>query len=132
MSTRTTRQGVAINALLERSNGFRSAQDLYLQLRREGHALGLTTVYRHLQAQADAGAIDTVRTEEGETLYRLCGSVNHHHHLVCRGCGRTEEVAEPAVEAWAERVARAAGFLDSEHTVEITGICAACGSRPRA
>jgi len=130
MSTRLTRQGAVITALLRRSNGFRSAQDLYTQLRREGHNIGLATVYRHLQALASAHAIDTLRTLDGETLYRLCATESHHHHLICQSCGRAEEVAAPVVEAWAEQVARAAGFRQSYHTLEITGICAACDAGP--
>lgn len=126
-TARSTRQGAAIDAALQQSSGFRSAQDLYAQLRRDGHKIGLTTVYRHLQALVDAGAVDTVRTFDGETVYRRCATSVHHHHLVCRGCGRTEEVEEPSVEAWTEQVARNAGFFDVEHTVEITGLCGSCG-----
>ena len=33
---RTTRQGAAVEALLEESVGFRSAQDLHAELRRRG------------------------------------------------------------------------------------------------
>src|SRR5690349_9564240 len=105
---RSTRQGAAIQALLEQSNGFRSAQDLYAELRGSGQSIGLTTVYRHLQTLVEAGSVDMVRTLDGEAVYRRCDTSSHHHHLVCRTCGRTEEVEEPSVEAWAERVARAA------------------------
>jgi len=126
---RSTRQGAAIKAILEQSSGFRSAQDVYAQLRREGRPVGLATVYRHLQALVDAGAVDMVRSFDGEAVYRRCGTASHHHHLMCRRCGRTEEIEEPAVEAWAARVARAAGFLEVEHTVEISGVCGDCGKR---
>ena len=30
--------------------------------------------------------------EDGETLYRQCGTSMHHHHLTCRNCGRSVEV----------------------------------------
>src|SRR5579884_1235733 len=93
---RTTVQGAAIDALLDRSPGFRSAQDLYAELRQGGLKIGLTTVYRHLQALAESGAVDTVRAEDGEAVYRRCGTPTHHHHLVCRRCGRTVEVEEPS------------------------------------
>jgi len=125
-AVRSTRQGTAINAVLERSAGFRSAQDLHAQLRQDGEKIGLTTVYRHLQLLAENGLVDVVRGVDGESVYRRCGTESHHHHLVCRRCGRTVEVEEPAVEAWAERVARSAGFHDMEHTVEITGLCGDC------
>jgi Fur family ferric uptake transcriptional regulator len=45
---------------------------------------------------------------------------------VCRGCGLTVEVAGPAVEQWADRIADDHGFADVSHTLEIFGTCAAC------
>ena len=83
-------------------------------------AVGLATVYRALQALADAGEVDVLRTDEGEAVYRRC-SAGHHHHLVCRECGRTVEVEGPAVERWADTVAAEHGFSDVAHTVEIFG-----------
>jgi Fur family ferric uptake transcriptional regulator len=67
-----------------------------------------------------------MRRPDGEQLYRRCGREQHHHHLVCRSCGRTVEVAGPAVERWAERQAAEHGFTDVAHTLEIFGTCAAC------
>jgi Fur family ferric uptake transcriptional regulator len=127
---RATRQRAAIAAALESSDGFRSAQELHEELRREGGRVGLTTVYRTLQALADAGEVDVLRTDDGESVYRRCASGDHHHHLVCRECGRTVEVDGPEVEAWAERVAKRYGFRDVSHTVEVFGCCRSC-SRPR-
>jgi len=122
---RTTRQRTAVAAVLADCDEFRSAQDLHALLRSRGEAIGLTTVYRTLQALADAGELDALRQADGETVYRRC-STGHHHHLVCRECGRTVEVAGPAVEAWADRVARAHGYHDVEHTVEVFGTCSEC------
>lgn len=129
VSTRDTRQKRALAAALADADGFRSAQDLFAELRARGETVGLTTVYNQLRALAEAGQIDTLRTEDGETLYRRCGSDHHHHHLVCRDCGRTVEVEGPEVEGWAERVAGEHGFVDVAHTVEILGTCGACSGR---
>ncbi len=101
------------------------ADALHEELRRRGEGIGLTTVYRTLQALAEAGEIDVLRTPAGEASYRRCSS-HHHHHLVCRSCGRTVEVEGPAVESWASRVAAEHGFAEVDHTVEILGICAPC------
>lgn len=128
-STRDTRQKRALAAALADVDGFRSAQDLHAELRTRGETVGLTTVYNQLRALAENGQIDTLRTEDGETLYRRCGSDHHHHHLVCRDCGRTVEVEGPEVEKWADRVAGEHGFIDIAHTVEILGTCAGCSGR---
>ena len=122
---RATRQRAAVARLLDEIGEFRTAQELHEELRRRGEAIGLTTVYRTLQGLTDAGEVDVLRTDSGESAYRRC-SAHHHHHLVCRHCGRTVEVEGPAVERWAERVAAEHGFRDVSHTVEIFGTCAGC------
>ena len=125
IGVRFTRQRSAISGLLDESKGFRSAQDLHAELRDRGDTIGLTTVYRTLQSMADAGAVDVLRTDSGELIFRKC-SDSHHHHLVCRICGFTVEVEEPGVEVWAHRAGRAHGFTEVSHTVELFGVCARC------
>ncbi len=120
---RATRQRAAVTELLAGVDDFRSAQELHDLLRHQGVSVGLTTVYRTLQALADSGELDVLRTDDGETVYRRC-SPRHHHHLVCRVCGRTVEVEGPAVERWADEIAAEHGFTDVGHTLEIVGTCA--------
>jgi len=125
---RPTKQRAAVSAVLDELAEFRSAQDLHALLRQRGENVGLTTVYRTLQALADAGEVDVLRADDGEAVYRRCSS-GHHHHLVCRHCGRTVEVEGPAVERWADRVASEHGFVAVSHTIEVFGTCAACATR---
>lgn len=123
---RATRQRTAVAEILNGVDDFRSAQDIHALLRSRGAAVGLTTVYRTLAALAESGEVDAIRTTDGETVYRRCATSRHHHHVVCRSCGRTVEVQGPAVERWAERVAGEAGFVDITHTLEVFGTCGAC------
>jgi Fur family ferric uptake transcriptional regulator len=125
---RTTRQRTAVASALESLDGFASAQALHEVLRARGEQVGLTTVYRHLQALSDSGLVDALRTSDGETVYRRCAGEEHHHHLVCRSCGATVEVSGPAVEAWAESVAAEHGYSDVSHTLEVFGTCRACSA----
>jgi Fur family ferric uptake transcriptional regulator len=122
---RPTRQRKAIAAVMETFDDFRSAQDIHGLLSQRGEHVGLSTVYRTLQALADAEEIDSLRTESGECIYRRC-STSHHHHLVCRSCGATVEVDGPAVEKWTRSVAAAHGYSEVSHTLEIFGTCADC------
>jgi len=124
---RATRQRAAVLAALTEVGGFTSAQHLYGHLQTGGTEIGLTTVYRALQALADAGEVDVLNASKGETLWRRCKAVGkHHHHLVCRGCGRTVEVEGPDVEAWATAIARRYKFTDVGHVAEVFGTCATC------
>jgi Fur family ferric uptake transcriptional regulator len=123
---RVTRQRTAVAHALSQIDDFRSAQQIHDALRASGDAVGLATVYRTLQSLADGGEVDVLRTEDGENLYRQCARREHHHHLVCRSCGRTIEIDGPTVETWAAQVGEAHGFTAVEHTIEIFGICATC------
>ena len=122
---RQTKQRAALATALESTPEFVSAQDLHTRLAEAGTKVALATVYRNLQAMAADGEIDVLRTSEGECVYRAC-SVGHHHHLVCRECGRTVEIDGPAVERWAAAMSTEHGFTDVTHTVEIFGRCADC------
>ena len=123
-----TRQGEAINEVLDEVPEFRTPQEIHAELRQRGRRVGLTTVYRHVALLADRGAVDVLRTGSGQTVYRRCAAESHHHHLICRSCGRTVEFEGPEVERWAEAVARAARFQDVSHTVEIFGTCDDCAT----
>lgn len=124
---RPTRQQLAVMEQLSEREDFTSAQELHAHLRDAGAKVGLATVYRTLAALAAAGEIDTLRTDEGEAVYRKC-STGHHHHLVCRSCGRTVEIEGPAVERWADKVAAEHGFAQVEHTLEVFGVCPECAT----
>jgi Fur family ferric uptake transcriptional regulator len=130
VGVRATKQRSAISDLLDTIEEFKSAQDLHDELRKRGEGIGLTTVYRTLQTLADAGTVDVLRTDNGESVYRRCSS-GHHHHLVCRSCGFTVEVEGPTVEKWSQSVAESNGFSDVSHTIEIFGTCSQCTAAPR-
>jgi Fur family transcriptional regulator, ferric uptake regulator len=125
---RMTRQRAAVAAALQAIGEFRSAQQLHEALRTRGDGVGLATVYRTLQALAEAGEVDALRTDDGEQVFRWCARREHHHHLVCRLCGSTVEIDGPPVEAWAQMVGDDHGFSDVGHTIELWGVCSGCRS----
>jgi len=104
---------------------FASAQELHKSMQNNGAKIGLTTVYRSLQTLADEKVVDVLRRLDGDALYRLCGE-SHHHHLVCKRCGRTVEIEGGAIEKWARAVESEYGFRDVDHTVELLGTCSRC------
>jgi Fur family ferric uptake transcriptional regulator len=122
---RTTRQRTAVASALAELDDFRSSQELHEYLRDQGESVGLTTVYRTLQAMAELGEVDVIVRDDGESAYRQC-STAHHHHLVCRQCGATVEITGPTVEDWAEAMAQKHGFREVSHTLEIFGVCSTC------
>ncbi|MEY4000373.1 MAG: hypothetical protein RLZZ626_728 [Actinomycetota bacterium] len=127
MSSRNTWQKDAVKHALGESIGFVSAQQLHLVLRNHGSTIGLTTVYRALADLAKQGEADSLQSNDGELLYRACGT-DHHHHLICRKCGATVEIEAARVEEWAAQVAAEHGFSQVSHTIDIFGTCSNCST----
>ncbi|MGC5643798.1 UNVERIFIED_CONTAM: Fur family transcriptional regulator [Kocuria sp. CPCC 205300] len=127
---RATRQRAAVMELLEHATQFLSAQQIHDVLIHRGHALGLATVYRTLQALTDTGELDLQRAEDGEHLYRRCHRQGPHHHLVCRACGAAVGLPGTGLERWAARQGQVHGFTRTSTTVELRGLCPSCSTDP--
>jgi len=125
---RMTRQRRAVEAALQASKGFCSAQELHASLRSRGERVGLATVYTQLRQLSEQGLVDVVRSDAGEALYRRCGAEEHHHHLRCRTCGHVEELHAPAVEAWAQEIGISSGYREITHSLEVSGLCPTCAN----
>lgn len=125
---RQTWQRTAVQQALAARDDFVSAQGLHSALKAGGSPIGLATVYRALADLAVEGEADSLQAE-GESLYRACSSPGHHHHLICRSCGRTIEIQADDIEAWAGRVAKQYGFTSPRHVVDVFGTCSACATR---
>ena len=121
-----TRVQRAVLSVLAGQQAFLSAQDLHARLRSGGQPVGLTSVYRAVQALREAGAVEEARTPAGETGYRVCATTGHHHHLSCTSCGATVEVEAPGMEQWVTAVAERHGYRVEGHTLEVAGTCRTC------
>ncbi|HEX5468421.1 MAG TPA: Fur family transcriptional regulator [Gaiellaceae bacterium] len=122
---RATRQRLLVLETLAAEPDDATAQEIYARLRQSGERVGLATVYRTLSLLSEHGVVDEFAHHPGETCYRLCGE-GHHHHLVCVRCHGVAEIEECELDEWLARASDEHGFLATSHTLEVTGICAAC------
>lgn len=129
---RITKQRQAVIEALDSCTDFRSAQRIHEDLVREQNKIGLATVYRNLRALADENEVDVLMSPDGEALYRRCAQGEHHHHLVCRICLRSEEIEAKIVEQWVHNLGSEYGFTNLEHSIEVFGICTNCMQNPQS
>lgn len=122
---RPTPQRLRVLAELMDERNDATAQELHARLRARGERIGLATVYRTLSVLVDEGIADALSHHDGERCYRLCGA-EHHHHLVCTRCHRVVELTDCGIGDWLERAALEQGFVATEHSLEVSGLCASC------
>lgn len=122
---RNTWQKTAVLEQLSNTAEFVSAQELHQKISQSGKKLGLTTVYRALTEMVEQGMADSLSISDGEMRYRIC-TPEHHHHLICRVCGKTVEFDLPGFEELALEVAKTNGFTELSHEIELFGVCAGC------
>ena len=122
---RNTWQKTAVLEELSNTDEFVSAQELHQKISQSGKKLGLTTVYRALTEMVGQGMADSLSISDGEMRYRIC-TPEHHHHLICRVCGKTVEFDMPGFEELALEVAKANGFSEVSHEIELFGVCKDC------
>ena len=122
---RNTWQKTAVLEQLSNTDEFVSAQELHQKISQSGKKLGLTTVYRALTEMVEQGMADSLSISDGEMRYRIC-TPEHHHHLICRVCGKTVEFDMPGFEELALQVAKANGFTELSHEIELFGVCGDC------
>lgn len=102
-----------------------SADDIFRALRDQGSDIALGTVYRVLSHLTDVGLLTRCIFEAGIAVYELQPECAHDH-LVCLGCGRIEEFADPVIDERRRIVAQAHGFASAHRQLAFYGYCPSC------
>lgn len=88
--------------------------------------IGRATVFRTVKLLSELDLVCRLPLEDGGVRYQRSGSGEHHHHLICGGCGAVAEFSDPALDDAIERNAAVAGFALDAHSAELYGRCASC------
>lgn len=117
----------AVVDLLGRQNCCMSAQEIFDRLRRARRPVGVASVYRALETLAELRLVKRIDAGDGIARYEpALPDGAHHHHLVCRDCGKVEAFSDPRLERAIDKVAVGLGYAVEEHEVVLTGACADC------
>lgn len=107
-----------------------SADDLRTALAKKKVIVNKTTVYRELEFLLAAGFIRPLYLAGKSKYYELALADEHHHHVVCRDCGRVEDVEVEGLEKLLapleKRLAKKIKFADVRHNLEFFGWCGKC------
>ena len=112
---------------LSRQNCCLSAHEIHDGLRKARRRVGMASVYRALETLAELRLVKRVDAGDGIARFEpLRPDGDHHHHLVCRDCGRVEAFSDPRLERAIDKIAHGVGYAVDEHEVVLTGACEDC------
>lgn len=124
------RRGGARTAVVEalaRHDCAVTALELEDDLRRREAAVGRASIYRALERLEELSLLQRIEAARGIASYeRVNPSGHHHHHAICRSCGRIEPFEDRSLERAIERVSAAVPFEIAEHDVTLRGLCKSC------
>ena len=121
-SLRKTPERAAILAALTKATEPLSAEQLAVRVKKVAHT---ATVYRALGALVELGLVRRLTINPRVALYEL--NLDHHHHIVCTGCGIIEDVHREPQRLEATTLAQSKRFAAiSTHSLEFFGLCKQC------
>jgi Fur family transcriptional regulator, ferric uptake regulator len=126
------RRGGARTAVVEALAGHScavTALELEDELRRRRASVGRASVYRALEQLEELRLVQRFEVARGTASYeRVNPDGHHHHHAICRRCGRMEPFEDRDLERAIDRVSGRVPFEVAEHDVVLRGICERCAN----
>jgi Fe2+ or Zn2+ uptake regulation protein len=124
---RATSQRIVIAEELDRLGHHVSAEEVHAAVARQLPNVSLPTVYATLEVLEECGLVRRIAAGRERALFDA-GEPNHHH-MVCRRCGRVEDLDAAATLSPALTAAADRGFRADGAEVVVRGLCAVCASR---
>ncbi|MFC5989013.1 Fur family transcriptional regulator [Marinicrinis lubricantis] len=119
-----TTQRKVIYEIIQERDDHPTAAEIIERLREKGHHFAYGTVYNSLRYLTDVGLIQELKL--GESASRYDARTDDHQHIICRSCGRVDEVLTEIPRAWVDAVAGETKYsIEHAHAV-FEGVCAEC------
>ena len=113
--------------LLAREPCALTAGEIEEALGESGRSPGRASIYRVLDQLVEHGLAERVEVGDGQARFeRQHPGGEHHHHLVCEGCGRLIAFDDPGLEQAIAKLSRRLGLRVSGHDILLRGACGRC------
>ena len=124
MGYRLTPQRQLILDTLCDLGGHATIAQLYDQIHAKSPAIDRATVYRSINLFEKIQFVVSAEIN-GTTVYEI-SNPERHHHLVCRECGSSTELADHHFAALSQHILEEHNFMTDMNHLTISGICHAC------
>jgi len=122
---RLTPQRMLVIEALHSADEHISAEEIYEQLHSRYPYANISTVYRTLELLKKLNLVTETNFGEGRVRYHVAEK-GHHHHLVCRSCGKIIDLKEVALHPLKDTLLQEYGFDADLRHLAISGECKGC------
>lgn len=121
---KVTHQRMAVYAMLASTDSHPTPEDVYSAIRTQLPSLSLGTVYKILDQFHKHGFLRKVSTEGHVARYDA--NMDSHHHLICSGCGKIQDVHLEQPPMQLPRIAEQGEFAVKSYDILFHGLCKSC------
>ena len=127
----TNQRLLVLEVLAEHRDKHMTAEDIYELVKEDYPEIGLATIYRTMQLLLEMQLVDRVNLDDGCIRYEIGGLFDgefrhHHHHLICRTCGRVFPFKDDLLEDLEGQIEGKTGFRVLDHELKFYGQCREC------
>lgn len=129
----TPQRRAVLDVIIENEGKHLSSEEIYDIVKANCPDIGLATVYRTLNLLEKMGVICKMNFDDGCNRYELVHDEedHQHHHLICRGCGKVEEVEDDLLDVLEQKIEEKYQFIIKDHSVKFYGYCSECIEKSR-
>lgn len=120
-----------IEAFSKAKNHLLSAEKVYEWINNHHQKIDLSTIYRNIELMMSIGLLKKISLDNQVDQYKLSVTNEHHHHIVCISCGKSEIFKNCPVLSIEDKLIDQLGFTPIEHKLEILGYCQECTRKSR-
>jgi len=121
-----TPQRHTILKVMAQSHDHLTPELIYEKSLLEDPSIGRVTVYRTLDLLSNLNLVCRVHAEDGCHSYMMRRPTEHHHHLVCSGCGKVVDFTNCGLVDIEKKLSQETGFDIKDHLLEFHGLCRDC------
>ena len=102
-----------------------TAEQVFMEMKKEHPSIAIGTVYKHLNALTEEGLLHRITESGSPDRY---DRTERHDHLICSRCGKIEDVCLPDMQSQIERVL---GREILSYDLKIRYICPTCKEKEK-
>ncbi|MTI48682.1 Fur family transcriptional regulator [Sporosalibacterium faouarense] len=122
----TSQRKAIIEVLMEHKDRFITAEEIHKKVLQKHPKTNFSTIYRNLESFEKINIIHKTNISDNASIYELVCNDNHHHHIICKKCGKTEIIDFCPLDNINNSLK---SFKLIDHKFELYGLCDKCNNK---